>query len=106
MSDEQKAPLAIENTAANPDKAANVLEVDGQAIKLDSMGPMIVNADGTGRERSSPQTISRITNWQELSDIEKERTVRLLVKKRNLVRMKKLEADAPEGEERVTALQS
>lgn len=46
MSDEQKAPLAIENTAANPDKAANVLEVDGQAIKLDSMGPMIVNADG------------------------------------------------------------
>lgn len=36
--------------------------------------------------------------------MEKERTVRLLVKKRNLVRMQKL--DAPEGEEKVSALQS
>lgn len=46
MSDEHKAPLAIENTAANPDKDAQVMEVGGEAIKLDALGPLIVNADG------------------------------------------------------------
>lgn len=34
--------------------------------------------------------MSRIQNWQDLHPIEQERTVRLLVKKRNLVRLKKL----------------
>lgn len=37
--------------------------------------------------------MSRIQNWYELSDIERERTVRLLVKKRNLVRMEKLRSE-------------
>lgn len=46
MTEEHKAPLAIENTAANPDKDAQVMEVDGQAIKLDHLGPMIVASDG------------------------------------------------------------
>lgn len=46
MAEDSKAPLAIENTAANPEKAASVLEVNGQAIKVDTMGPMIINSDG------------------------------------------------------------
>jgi hypothetical protein len=49
--------------------------VAGGVYKFDALGPMIVNSDGT---------LSRITNWQELSEGERERTVRLLVKKRNL----------------------
>lgn len=49
--------------------------VAGGVFKFDKLGPMVVNSDGT---------LSRITNWQELSEGERERTVRLLVKKRNL----------------------
>ena len=56
------------------------------------------------------QTMSRIQNWQDLHPIEQERTIRLLVKKRNLVRMKKLDQETEggsqgAGEEKVSALQ-
>lgn len=43
-------------------------------------------------EAEGPQTMSRIQNWYELSDIERERTVRLLVKKRNVLRMEKIKS--------------
>lgn len=58
-------------------------------IKLDHLGPMLVNSDGT---------ISRIANWQNLSDIEKERSLRLLAK-RNNARMESLKAKEEEEEE-------
>lgn len=48
--------------------------------------------------------MSRITNWQELSPVEQERTVRLLVKKRNLVRMRNIVAEGGNGGDHVTAL--
>jgi regulator of protease activity HflC (stomatin/prohibitin superfamily) len=50
--------------------------------------------------------MSRIQNWQDLHPIEQERTVRLLVKKRNLVRLQKLDAENhAEGEgDALTAL--
>ncbi|GAC98521.1 hypothetical protein PHSY_006115 [Pseudozyma hubeiensis SY62] len=51
-------------------------------IKLDHLGPMIVNSDGT---------ISRIANWQNMSEIEKARSLRLLAK-RNNARMESLRA--------------
>jgi hypothetical protein len=44
------------------------------------------------------QTISRIQNWQELHPIEQERTVRLLVKKRNLVRLQNLDGENTAGD--------
>lgn len=47
----------------------------GGVFKFDELGPMVVNSNGT---------LSRITNWTELSEGERERTVRLLVRKRNL----------------------
>ena len=50
------------------------------------------------------QTLSRISNWQELHPIEQERTVRLLVKKRNVARLEKLDAEKKEDEEPLTAL--
>ncbi|EMD32709.1 hypothetical protein CERSUDRAFT_118459 [Gelatoporia subvermispora B] len=49
----------------------------GTEVKLDALGPMVVNSDGT---------ISRIANWQNLTDLEKERTMRVLVA-RNRVRI-------------------
>ncbi|OCF33997.1 hypothetical protein I317_05972 [Kwoniella heveanensis CBS 569] len=57
---------------------------EGNVVKLDKLGPMIINSDGT---------LSRIQNWQDLHPIEQERTVRLLVKKRNVVRLQKLADD-------------
>ena len=39
------------------------------------------------------QTLSRIQNWHELTKFEQERTVRVLVKKRNVVRLQKLRDD-------------
>ncbi|WVQ76598.1 hypothetical protein IAR50_006270 [Cryptococcus sp. DSM 104548] len=61
----------------------------GNVVKLDKLGPMIINSDGT---------LSRIQNWQDLHPIEQERTVRLLVKKRNLVRLKQQEEKEAGGE--------
>ncbi|GFZ48974.1 hypothetical protein JCM24511_06723 [Saitozyma sp. JCM 24511] len=73
---------------------------DGNVVKLDKLGPMIINSDGT---------LSRIPNWHELHPIERERTVRLLVKKRNLVRLQKLAENNVQGneagEEQLTVLE-
>lgn len=91
---DKRQPLAIEYN--NPSKEEEVQTLDlgeGNVIKLDKLGPMIINNDGT---------LSRIQNWQDLHPIEQERTVRLLVKKRNLVRLKNLSdvEKAKEEEER------
>ncbi|WWC67484.1 uncharacterized protein I206_101392 [Kwoniella pini CBS 10737] len=98
-------PLAIEDSkeaqSSIPQKEEEVHVLDlgeGNIIKLDKLGPMIINSDGT---------LSRIQNWQDLHPIEQKRTVRLLVKKRNLVRLKKLDKEnkAEEGnDEPLTAL--
>lgn len=53
------------------------LEVDGKPISLDHMGPMVVHKDGT---------LSRISNWGEMTEIERQNTLRILVK-RNQVRL-------------------
>ncbi|ETS79411.1 hypothetical protein PFICI_09264 [Pestalotiopsis fici W106-1] len=56
------------------------LNVGGEGVRLDHMGPLVVNQDGT---------MSRISNWAEMSDIERENTLRILGK-RNQQRLKKL----------------
>lgn len=53
------------------------LEVDGKPISLDHLGPLVVHKDGT---------MSRISNWSEMADIERQNTLRILVK-RNQVRL-------------------
>lgn len=62
-----------------PTEGGNVrtLEVDGKPISLDHMGPMVVHKDGT---------LSRISNWGEMTEIERQNTLRILVK-RNQVRL-------------------
>ncbi|KAF9339006.1 hypothetical protein BGZ91_007300 [Linnemannia elongata] len=59
------------------------LEVNGQDIKLDLLGPVVVNEDGT---------MSRIDNWHEMADIEKANVRRILVK-RNNARLERLRAE-------------
>ncbi|KAK6585920.1 hypothetical protein PZA11_000977 [Diplocarpon coronariae] len=50
------------------------------SVKLDHLGPMVVNVDGT---------LSRIANWETMADIEKENTLRI-IGNRNQSRLKAL----------------
>ncbi|KAI1363219.1 hypothetical protein F5Y08DRAFT_250302 [Xylaria arbuscula] len=47
---------------------SSTLEVGGAAVRLDHLGPLVVNEDGT---------MSRITNWEKMADIERENTLRI-----------------------------
>ncbi|CAD6582120.1 MAG: hypothetical protein TREMPRED_003175 [Tremellales sp. Tagirdzhanova-0007] len=99
-----------------------VHEVDeekGSVVKLDELGPVIVNSDGVGevlqlswevgrqarQAVAEMRTLSRIQNWQDLHPVEQERTMRLLVKRRNLARLQRLDGEEEKrGEEPLTAL--
>jgi hypothetical protein len=52
------------------------------SVKLDHLGPLVVNVDGT---------LSRISNWDKMADIEKENTLRI-IGKRNQARLESLRA--------------
>ncbi|KAI0651013.1 hypothetical protein C8Q79DRAFT_875203, partial [Trametes meyenii] len=41
-----------------------------QAYRFDHLGPVVVNKDGT---------LSRVANWDSMTPIEKERTLRILL---------------------------
>ncbi|KAF4584316.1 putative fungal specific transcription protein [Ophiocordyceps camponoti-floridani] len=72
------APASSTAPAALPapcyDQTATPLPVGGE-VKLDHLGPLVVNEDGT---------MSRIANWIEMTDVEKENTVRILGKRNKL----------------------
>ncbi|WVF70408.1 hypothetical protein IAT40_005198 [Kwoniella sp. CBS 6097] len=98
--EEPHKPLAIEPPPSEPGDQTDIKDDDegeittldlgeGNVVKLDRLGPMIINSDGT---------LSRIQNWQDLHPIEQERTVRLLVKKRNVVRLQKLATEEEHNE--------
>lgn len=59
----------------------------GETIRFDELGPIIINHDGSAR---------RITNWDILTDAEKETTIRV-ISRRNKVRATKL-ANAQKSE--------
>ena len=67
--------------AADPDANIPSLQV-GESLKLESVGPVIINSDGTTRT---------IANWNTLSEREKEVTWRR-IKKRNAERRAVLES--------------
>ncbi|KAJ6781540.1 hypothetical protein PWT90_05027 [Aphanocladium album] len=50
---------------------------EGSTIKLSDLGPLVVNVDGT---------VSRINNWKEMTEAERETTVRM-VRRRNKQRL-------------------
>lgn len=60
------------------------LEVDGKTVRLDHLGPLVIHKDGT---------MSRISNWGEMAEIERENTLRILGK-RNQLRLGNLRQDA------------
>ena len=61
--------------------------MDGAPVKLDHWGPIVLNMDGS---------MSRITNWQEMTQEEQTRTLRV-VAKRNQARQKKRDALPADG---------
>ncbi|KAI2624581.1 hypothetical protein GGS26DRAFT_203955 [Hypomontagnella submonticulosa] len=78
----QKTPLPLPEPDHTGD--ATQLPVGGEGVKLDHLGPLVVNEDGT---------MSRISNWENMADIEKQNTLRILGK-RNKARLDALKAKA------------
>ncbi|KAJ9103030.1 hypothetical protein QFC20_004839 [Naganishia adeliensis] len=86
--DTSTPPLAL---PAPPEEKTRTLNVQEEnTVTLDELGPLIVNSDGT---------LSRIQNWQSLSQMEKDRMIRLIVKRRNVQRLDKLKDQQQEAEE-------
>jgi hypothetical protein len=89
--DAPKAPLAL------PAAPANATQLDmstgGTTVSLDHLGPMVVNVDGT---------MSRISNWDKMAEIEKKNTLRIIGKrnKERLAALKGAAAAQGEGEEK------
>lgn len=82
--DQQKPILALPDA-----ESATKLDVsgDGSAVALDHLGPVVVNQDGT---------LSRISNWEAMTEIEKKNTLRVLGK-RNKMRLEALKKERGEG---------
>lgn len=77
----KSTPLAL---PAAPQEGALKLDVSGAggSVKLDHLGPLVVNQDGS---------LSRISNWDKMTEIEKKNTLRVLGK-RNQQRLEALKA--------------
>jgi hypothetical protein len=98
--DKTPAPLALPPSQPLPSDATSnssgssgeqgvrtiTITVDGALVKLDHLGPIIINTDGT---------VARISNWQELSEGEQSVALRRIAK-RNKARVQQL-TDGQDG---------
>ncbi|KAL5478980.1 hypothetical protein ACEPAI_2268 [Sanghuangporus weigelae] len=67
---ENGAPLALPQPSEGDDAVQLDLSQEQiNTLKFDKLGPMVVNSDGT---------LSRITNWDKMIPLERERTMRVL----------------------------
>ncbi|KAL4986470.1 hypothetical protein BDW68DRAFT_125950 [Aspergillus falconensis] len=80
---EKKPILALPAASSNNDTTQ--LDVNGEGVKLDHLGPLVVNSDGT---------LSRIANWAQMTEIERRNTLRVLGKRNKERRDKLKEAQA------------
>lgn len=88
-----KEQLYLPSTESPSDGQPNQLRLDLGAdggISLDHLGPMVVNVDGS---------LSRIGNWDKMTEIERQNTLRVLGK-RNKQRLEKLRAAEAAGEQK------
>ncbi|KAJ7742098.1 hypothetical protein B0H14DRAFT_2988794 [Mycena olivaceomarginata] len=74
-----KGPLLLTDSAAMASESdtPQQLQPGGPAVKLDDLGPLVVNSDGT---------LSRIANWATLTAAEQANTIRVLAA-RNKIRL-------------------
>eukprot|EP01047_Picozoa_sp_COSAG01_P069310 COSAG01_NODE_10224_length_2216_cov_265.183278_3_plen_358_part_01 len=75
--------LALPSEPSVPEggQGTRVVTVDGSPVKIDRLGPIVVNRDGS---------LSRITNWAQMSEREQRRTLKV-IGRRNRMRMGQLE---------------
>ncbi|TFY66772.1 hypothetical protein EVG20_g4316 [Dentipellis fragilis] len=69
---EVKGLLPAPSEPTSGDSSTPKLDISGDTIasmKYDALGPLVVNSDGT---------LSRITNWPNMTERERERTIRVL----------------------------
>ena len=85
-----KAPLAL---PAAPSDGTTTLDMSNGSttVSLDHLGPMVVNVDGS---------MSRISNWDKMAEIEKKNTLRIIGKrnKSRLEALKKARGEEEGGE--------
>ncbi|PYH97569.1 hypothetical protein BO71DRAFT_395997 [Aspergillus ellipticus CBS 707.79] len=86
----QKEYLALPDTASADSSTQLDVSGDGSTVKLDHLGPLVVNQDGS---------LSRISNWEQMTEIERKNTLRVLGK-RNKQRMEALKKSEAEAEGR------
>ncbi|CAG7917151.1 unnamed protein product [Penicillium olsonii] len=86
---QKSKPLSLpesDGTGVNQAQGSGGIKLDmsggGTEVKLDHLGPMVVNVDGT---------LSQIGNWAQMTDSEKESTMRI-IGKRNQKRLEALKA--------------
>ena len=86
---QKSKPLSLpesDGTGVNQAQGSGGIKLDmsggGTDVKLDHLGPMVVNVDGT---------LSQIGNWAQMTDSEKESTMRI-IGKRNQKRLEALKA--------------
>ncbi|PYI10361.1 hypothetical protein BO78DRAFT_281785, partial [Aspergillus sclerotiicarbonarius CBS 121057] len=87
---EQEQTQRNEYLALPDAESATKLDVsgDGSTVKLDHLGPVVVNQDGT---------LSRISNWEQMTENEQRNTLRVLGK-RNKARLAALRKSKGEEE--------
>lgn len=97
MSDEPPAQTLLALPAPKDDAAPGTITLNvstGEPVVMDHLGPVVVNVDGT---------LSRIANWDEMIDHEKELTKRRIAK-RNIERLKALAESGELTGEQMSAL--
>merc|ERR1719238_567050 len=75
------AALPAPEDVSEHEESENVVTVGGEKVRMDNLGPIVLNEDGT---------MSRITNWHEMTEREQQNTLRVIAK-RNAKRKKALE---------------
>ncbi|RYP39095.1 hypothetical protein DL767_002358 [Monosporascus sp. MG133] len=80
-------PLPEPPKAGDDGTPTQQLALDGTGVKLDHLGPLVVNEDGT---------LSRIANWDKMADIERDNTLRILGR-RNKERLAALRGRQQDG---------
>lgn len=79
-------PATLPAPGGASDPSTPVLDISGgdSTVSLDAMGPVVVNKDGT---------VSRVTNWGKMTEMERETTLRVLGKrnKQRLAALKEAE---------------
>ncbi|KAL6871207.1 hypothetical protein J3F83DRAFT_646461 [Trichoderma novae-zelandiae] len=75
-SEQPSAESVPRNALPAPSSSEDIPTLDvsgsGSTVKLDALGPLVVNVDGT---------MSRIANWAKMADIERENTLRIIGKR-------------------------